>query len=328
MSVRVLILGVGTVGKGVLKTILGKPEFSVCGIASSKGYIYSENGLGQEALKQMAAGKKMSDAADFKQGSAMELVKEKEYDVLIELTTTDIKNAEPAFSYMGEALVRGKHLVTSNKGPLALHFHELDSLAKKNECMMRFEATVGGAIPIFSTIRDYLADEKVGSVKGILNGTTNYILSRMFEERIPYATVLKEAQDRGIAEKDPSYDVEGIDAAAKLAIIGASVFGKKNAYSEVKRTGITHVTPEILELAAQRNYRIKLICSADSKGMEVSPRFVGLSDPLASISGTTNAVTIETGSAGPLTLVGRGAGQNETAAAVIADLVNIEKNTR
>lgn len=324
MALRIFILGAGTVCKGLLKTIMQRSEFSVCGVASSSGYVYSKDGLQKADLEKVAAGKKISELPGFVQKPALDAVQNCEYDALVELTTTNLKDAEPAFSHMKAALARGKHLVTSNKGPLALHFSELDSLAKKNKALFRFEATVGGAIPIFATANNYLKGDRVVSLKGILNGTTNYILSRMFDEKMRYDTVLKEAQQLGIAERDPSYDVEGIDAAAKLAIVANAIFGKNSSFSEVKRTGISRITPEILELAASQNYRIKLICSASSDGkMEVAPRFVPLSDPLASINGTLNAITLETKMAGPLTLVGKGAGESETASAVLADLIDI-----
>ncbi len=328
MTLKLLVLGTGTVGKGVLKALFQRKEFIVCGIASSSGYLYSKDGIAAEELKKTAAGRKISELAGFVQKQAIEIVQDAEYDVLVELTTTNLKDAEPAYTYMKTALAREKHLVTSNKGPLALHFHELNSLAKKNGCIFRFEATVGGAIPIFATANNYLRADRVSKVKGILNGTTNYILSRMFEEKMPYESVLREAQQLGFAEKDPSYDVEGIDAAAKLAIVANAIFGKSASFSEVKRTGISRITPEILELAASQNYRIKLICSADADGnMEVAPCFVPVSDPLASINGTLNAITLETKMAGPLTLVGKGAGEMETASAVLADLIAISDRT-
>lgn len=324
MALRLLMLGIGTVGKGLLKALLKHDEFAVCGIASSSGYVYSKEGIAEADLEKIANGKKISELAGFAQKPAIEIVRNGDYDALVELITTNLKDGEPAYSHMKAALSRGKHLVTSNKGPLALHFHELDTLAKRNNCFFRFEATVGGAIPIFATAGNYLRGDRVVSVKGILNGTTNYILSRMFEEKLPYETVLKEAQQLGIAERDASYDVEGIDAAAKLAIIANAIFGKKASFSEVRRTGISRITPEILELAASQNFRIKLICSANAEGrMDVSPRLVPVSDPLASIGGTLNAITLETQMAGPLTLVGKGAGESETASAVLADLIDI-----
>jgi homoserine dehydrogenase len=324
MALRILMLGAGTVGRGLLKAISQRKEFSVCGIASSSGSIYSKDGLPKDALGGIAGGKKPSEIPGFSQKSALELVREAEYDVLVELTTTNLKDAEPAYSHMRAALSRGKHLVTSNKGPLALHFHELESEAERNGCIFRFEATVGGAIPIFATANSYLKGDRVHSVKGILNGTTNYILTRMYEEKLPYAAVLKEAQQLGIAERDPGYDVEGIDAAAKLAIVAGAIFRRKASFGDVRRAGISRITPELLELAASQNCRVKLICSADAEGnMEVAPRFVPLSDPLASINGTLNAITLQAEMAGPLTLVGKGAGEAETASAVLADLMEI-----
>ncbi len=329
MALKLLVLGAGTVGKGLLKAISRRSEFIVAGIAGSSGYAYSKEGISAADAEKIIGGRKLSEISGFREGPALELVKEADYDVLVELTTTNLKDAEPAYSHIKAAFSRAKHVVTSNKGPLALHFHELDLLAKRNGCIFRFEATVGGAIPIFATANNYLRGDRVTSLRGILNGTTNYILTRMFEEKMDYGTVLKEAQQLGIAERDPSYDVDGIDAAAKLAIVANAIFGKNASFSEVKRTGISRITPEILELAASQNYRVKLICSASSDGnMEVAPRFVPLSDPLASINGTLNAITLEARMAGPLTLVGKGAGESETASAVLADLIDISDRVK
>lgn len=326
MSLRLLILGSGTVGKGLLSVLTQRSEFTVCGVSCSSGYIYSKNGIAADELQKIANGKKLSEFSGFVKKPAIEIVHDGEYDTLVELTTTNLKDAEPAYSHMKAALSAGKNLVTSNKGPVALYFRELDSLAKKNNCFFRFEATVGGAIPIFATVNNYLIGDSIISLKGILNGTTNYILTRMYEEKLSYESVLKEAQQLGIAERDPSYDVDGIDAAAKLAIVANAIFRKTISFSEVKRTGISRITPEILELAALQNYRVKLICFADSSGrMEVAPKFVSVSNPLASINGTMNAITLETKMAGPLTFVGRGAGGSETASAVLADLIDICK---
>lgn len=322
---RLLILGSGNVGRGLLKAISNNPGFLVCGIANSKGCVHQAAGIDDAALKEIAGGKALSGINGFRAGPALELVRTADYDVLVELTTTNLKDAEPAYTHMRSALERGKHLATSNKGPLALRFQELDSLAKKNNAIFRFEAAVGGAIPLFSTVRDGLAGNKITAVRGILNGTTNYILWRMFEEKLPYSAVLEEAQQMGIAERDASYDVDGIDAAAKLAILGNAVFGKGVSFGGVKRTGISRITAEILDLAATQNYRVKLICSASPSGMEVAPKFVPVSDPLASINGTMNAITLETEMAGPITLVGKGAGESETASAVLADLMDISK---
>lgn len=329
MALRILVLGAGTVGKGLLKALAQRAGFVVCGVAGSKGYVYVKEGIPSGEIERIAGGKKLAEIPGFAERPAIGIVEKGEYDVLVELTTTNLRDGEPGHSHMKAALSRGKHVVTSNKGPLALHFRELDSLAKKNNCLFRFEATVGGAIPIFATANSYLKGDRVVSVRGILNGTTNYILTRMFDEKLPYGVVLREAQQLGIAEKDPSYDVEGIDAAAKLAIVANAIFGKTASFSEVKRTGISRVTPEIIELAASQNYRVKLICSASADGrMEVAPRFVPTSDPLASINGTLNAITLETRMAGPLTLVGRGAGESETASAVLADLIDISDRVK
>lgn len=326
MALKLLILGIGTVGKALLRILENRKEFQICGIASSKGYIFFKDGIPKDDLKKVAANKNLGELSGFVGKPANEIIEHGEYDILIELTVTNLKDAEPAYSYMKAALSRGKHLITSNKGPLALHFRELDTLAKKNNCIFGFEATVCGAIPVFATANNYLAGDKIRSIRGILNGTTNYILTRMFEEKLPYDSALKEAQQLGYAERDPTYDVEGIDASAKLAIVANAIFGYDVSFQKINRIGISRITPEIIELAESSNYRVKLICSANIDGnIEVAPKFVPLSDPLAAINGSLNAITFETDMAGPLTFIGKGAGGVETASAVFADLINLTK---
>ncbi|MEW6528630.1 MAG: homoserine dehydrogenase [Candidatus Micrarchaeota archaeon] len=324
MALKLLILGTGAVGKNLLNILSQTNKFSVCGIANSTGYLYSKKGIEKNKLKKIANGKKISEFIDFVGKTAIDIVQNGDYDVLVELTTTNLKDGEPAFTHIKTALSRRKHVVTSNKGPLALKFHELNSLAKKNNALLKFEATVGGAIPIFTTVNNYFTENKIISFMGILNGTTNYILQRMSDEKMQYETALKEAQQFGIAERNPFYDVEGVDAAAKLVILTNAIFGRNATLSEVKRIGISRITPDIIELAASQNYAIKLICCASINGiMEVAPKLIPISDQLASVNGTLNAISFETKLAGRLTFIGKGAGGKETASAVLVDLIEI-----
>ncbi|MEM3174327.1 MAG: homoserine dehydrogenase, partial [Candidatus Bathyarchaeia archaeon] len=219
-------------------------------------------------------------------------------------------------------LSKGIHVVTPNKGPLVLAFRELVSLAEKNDCDLLYEGAVAGAIPIFSLVRECLQGDKIIRLSGILNGTTNYILSRMFFEEISFEIALKEAQEKGIAERDPSYDVDGIDTACKIVILANALMGRNVKINDVERVGIRGITQEAISLAKKANYAIKLIGTIDRR-LEVSPKLVPIDHPLC-VHGTLNAIHLETDLAEEITLVGYGAGK-ETVSAMLNDLITVLK---
>jgi homoserine dehydrogenase len=214
--------------------------------------------------------------------------------------------------------------VTANKGPLVIAFKELSNLAKKYERLFRYEATVAGALPDSEIVREALQGNQISSLKGILNGTTNYILTRMTFEDVSFEIALKEAQQMGIAEADSSYDVEGVDAASKLVILANSIMGDDVRLSDVKREGISHVTPEAIRLAELDGFLIKHIASIENGDLEVAPRLVEKTSSLA-VGGTLNVLCFETDLAGEITLIGRGAGGVETSSAILGDILNIAK---
>ncbi len=329
-TTRISILGFGAVGQGVASAILAKREFlkkggldlRVVGISDSKGSEINSRGIDLEsALKR----KKQKGTIAKGTESEVDIVREVEHDIVVEATPTNIETGEPGLSNMLAAFESGRHVVTSNKGPLALRFTELKEAAEDNGVFFRYEATVGGAVPIFNLVHEALAGNKVLGIEGILNGTCNYILTRMAEERMPYELVLKEAQELGIAEADPTYDVEGIDSACKLVIIANSIFGKDATYRDVEVTGITKITPEALELANKNNYVVKLVCEAGDK-LTVAPRLVPKRHPLA-VGGTLNVASILTDLAGRITIIGKGAGSVETASSILSDILYIARNS-
>jgi homoserine dehydrogenase len=221
-------------------------------------------------------------------------------------------------------LTSGKDVVTSNKGPLALKFKELSAAAKKNGARMRFEASVGGATPIINVSRDLLVGEKIHSIRAIVNGTCNFILNRMKEEGLPFEQALREAQELGYAEKDPSYDIDGIDSAAKAAILANAIFGRECTFHDVRRVGIRGVSLEAVSLAAAEKKVIRLVAEVSPTRLEVSPRLVPIGHPLA-IGGTLNIFQLMTDLAGEMTVAGKGAGRLETASAVLSDLAALMK---
>jgi len=325
--IDIAIIGFGVVGQGVAEALIEKKElierrigkFRVVAIADSKSSAVGEFDLLKAIEYKRKRGKLWNDK------KAMEIIEEIEFDVVFEATPTNVKDGEPGLSYIRRCIEKGANIITSNKGPLVVAFKELQKLADKNGVKLMYEATVGGAMPVVKLVKKNLAGNEIKSIKGILNGTCNYILSRMEKEKMPYPQILSEAQELGIAEADPTYDVEGIDAGAKLVIIANGLMGMNVKFEDVEINGITTVTPEAFEVASQKGYTIRLIAEARKDKLRVSPRLISLNHPLA-IDGTLNALQIETDMAGSIFVIGRGAGKRETASAMISDLIDIYEN--
>jgi homoserine dehydrogenase len=239
---------------------------------------------------------------------------------------------DPAFSAIEAALKSGKSVVTANKALIARHGLRLAHAAENHGGALNFEAAVGAAIPVIKTLREGLAGTGINRVYGILNGTCNYILTRMEQEGLSFAECLKDAQRLGYAEADPSFDVDGHDTAQKLAILASLAFGTKIAQSAVYVEGISSIAPEDLRAAEELGYRVKLLGVAvrTAKGIEqrVHPTMVPKSTSIAQVMGVTNAVTIDGEGIPPITLVGPGAGGAATASAVVADIADIARGVR
>lgn len=326
--IKVAVSGFGTVGQGVAEVLLRRKDFltgrygempQVVLAMDSKTYAADPAGLDLQGLIDRK--KETGSVGKTKYTDSAELLSETDYDVLIEVTPTDIKTGGVGLKNITRALESGKDVITVNKGPLALKFCELIGLARKNGCKFRFEGTVGGAMPIINLCHENLVGEHIRSIRGIFNGTCNYILSKM-DKGQPYEQALKEAQQLGYAETDPTNDVEGYDTAAKVTILANSVFHKKVTVNDVKITGISKITAEAVAQAASHNMVIRLIGEVSETKLEVSPRLIPVGHPL-SISGTLNIAQIEADLAGPVTITGRGAGKIETASAILSDLIAI-----
>jgi homoserine dehydrogenase len=275
-------------------------------------------------ISRVLANKKKDGLCGNRDLTAGEIIKKADYDALIEVTPTNALSGEPAIGYIRTALNRKKHVVTSNKGPIALAYKELRALARKNGVELRYEATVAGAIPVMHTIENGLAGNEILALYGVLNGTCNFILTRMAAESLTYEQALMEAREMGYAEADPTYDVQGIDAAIKLVILANTIWGNGMKLSDVDRTGIDLLTPDALRLADEEGCTIRLIAEANPRRhlLRVSPRILDKNHPLV-FEGTLNALTFETDMAKEITLIGRGAGSIETASAIIGDLLYI-----
>ncbi len=261
-------------------------------------------------------------------GDLQRVVAADDIDVVIEL----IGGLDPAKSLVLEALRQGKHVVTANKALIATQGAELVPYAASVGRELLFEAAVAGAIPVIKVLREGLVANRIDQIYGILNGTCNYILTEMREKGVSFAEVLRDAQAKGFAEADPSFDVDGIDAAHKLAILAAIGFGSLPRFEQIHVEGIRHVSDVDITWASEMGYRIKLlgIAKQDAGGVElrVQPTLVPVTSMVASVEGVFNAVFIRGDSAGTTMYYGRGAGERPTASAVVADLVDIARNLR
>ena len=258
----------------------------------------------------------------------METITNTNADTIIEATTTNIETGEPSLSYVKAALSHGKNVITSNKGPAALAYRELKELAEENNAQYRIESTVISGTPTINFTTETLAGHEITRVMGIINGTTNYILTKM-EKGASYDDVLKEAQKLGYAEADPTADVEGWDAVAKIMILGNAVLGGWLKTMDVERVGIIGITPEEIKQAQSNGERIKLIAEAyKEKGKvkaRVAPMRLKLSHPLAHVNDAMNALTVSTDGLGDVTVIGGGAGGLGTAHGLLSDLISIHR---
>jgi len=256
--------------------------------------------------------------------SGLDIIKNLEAEVLIETTASNYKDAEPGMTHITSAMKKGMHVISVNKGPLALAFPSLLELATYNQVMLKFSGTVGGGTPILDYAKDSLRGERITSFAGILNGTTNYILTNM-ANGLSFDSALKDAKDKGYVEADESLDLDGLDAAAKLVILANWIMGMKVTMPDIKCTGIRKVTSEDIKKAAKKKCAIKLIASCDRE-LEVAPKEVSIDDPLC-VNGTLNAIAFTSEHSGTQTIIGKGAGGMETASSILRDLLDIRQET-
>lgn len=249
-----------------------------------------------------------------------------EISVVIEL----VGGYEPAKTFVLKAIENGKHIVTANKALLALHGEEIYAAAARKNVEVQFEASVGGGIPVLSAIKGNMAANNFGSVFGIMNGTCNYILTRMTQEGADFSDVLAAAQELGYAEPDPTFDIEGVDTAHKLAILASLCFGTRIDFKDIHTEGISRISGLDVKFAADFGYRIKLLAiGKHSNGQveaRVHPTMIPLHNPLADVNGVFNAIRLTGDFVGPVMFYGRGAGQNPTASAIVGDLIGLSRS--
>lgn len=308
-KIKIGLIGLGTVGSGVFKTLKNFDNVEVTKIAvRNKNKKRNIEGLDENIITD----------------NAYDVVNDPEIQIVAEL----VGGVEPAFDLIKTAIKNGKHIVTANKELLAKHGEELFNFAEENNKVVLYEAAIAGGIPLIMPIKTILAGNKITKIKAILNGTTNYILTKMDVQNASYADVLKEAQELGYAEADPTGDVEGFDAAYKITTLATIAFGKRIKIENVYREGITKISPDDMAAANEMGYKIKLIASAelseDGKAdVRVHPMLVPKTKTLAHIDYVTNAVSLSGHPVGDVTLSGPGAGEFPTASSVVGDILAI-----
>lgn len=308
-KIKIGLIGLGTVGSGVFKTLKNFDNVEVTKIAvRNKNKKRNIEGLDENIITD----------------NAYDVVNDPEIQIVAEL----VGGVEPAFDLIKTAIKNGKHIVTANKELLAKHGEELFNFAEENNKVVLYEAAIAGGIPLIMPIKTILAGNKITKIKAILNGTTNYILTKMDVQNASYADVLKEAQELGYAEADPTGDVEGFDAAYKITTLATIAFGKRIKIENVYREGITKISPDDMAAANEMGYKIKLIASAELRedgkaDVRVHPMLVPKTKTLAHIDYVTNAVSLSGHPVGDVTLSGPGAGEFPTASSVVGDILAI-----
>ena len=316
--INVGLLGIGTVGGGTY-TVLTRNQEEITRRAGRPIHII------KVADKNIAHAKQFTGGAVEVTDDAFTLVSDPGLDIIVEA----IGGTTLAKELVLQAIENGKHVVTANKALLAWHGNEIFAAAQKKGVMVAFEAAVAGGIPIIKAVREGLAANRIEWIAGIINGTTNFILTEMREKGLAFADVLKEAQRLGYAEADPTFDVEGIDAAHKLMILAAIGFGIPMQFDKAYTEGITKLTREDISYAEQLGYRVKLlgITKRTDKGVElrVHPTLIPEKRLIANVDGAMNAVLVMGDAVGPTLYYGKGAGAEPTASAVVADLVDVTR---
>ncbi len=338
---KLALIGFGNVGQGFAQIIAERgnalaeefgANFQINALSDmQKGSVYDPKGLDAAAL--LDAVKNGGDLKNFPAPEhgwdALDTIKRAEVDIVLEMSYTNLETGQPALDHIRAALEAGRHVVTTNKGPTALFFPELLQLAKEKGVQIGVEGTVMAGTPSLRMGMEMLKSAGIRKVEGILNGTTNYILTEM-EKGADYAEVLRDAQAKGYAEADPTGDVEGHDAAGKVVILANLLMDLPLSMKDVAQKGITEITSEDITQAKNAGERWKLIgsveCTKEGFNAGVQPKRIPLSHPLASVSGATNAITYTTDLLGEVTLIGAGAGRVETGYALLGDLLAIHRS--
>ena len=318
-TINIALLGLGTVGQGIVNVLKENNHE----ISQKVGFpINIKTVLVRNIEKAKAFDASLNLTTDFS-----DIINDAEINIVVEV----MGGENPARQYMLQALQAKKHVITANKDVVALHGREMFEAATAHKVDFMFEASVGGGIPIIRPLKQCLTANKITEVMGIVNGTTNYMLTKMSNEGMDYTQVLKEAQEKGYAESDPTADVGGLDAARKLAILSSIAFNTKVSLNDVYVEGITKITPDDIKYAKELGYVVKLLAIAKDNvdnGIEVRvhPAFISNKHPLSSVNDVFNAIYINGNAVGEAMFYGRGAGSLPTASAVVADVIDVARN--
>ncbi len=319
-NVKIGLIGFGTIGAGVVKILADNAEVirQRLGVTLEIGKI-ADLDITTDRGVEVAKGVLTTDVDA--------VLSDPEIEIVIEL----IGGYEPAKSFVLKAIQNGKHVVTANKALLAKHGEEIFSAADEKGLGIGFEAAVGGAIPIIRSIREAFSANRFRSIEGIVNGTANYILSKMSDENCDFQTALQEAQEKGYAEADPTFDIEGVDSAHKIALLTRLAYGTPISVEEITVQGITSITPEDIDCAREFGYRIKLLAISkfDGKSIDVRvhPAMIPVGHPMANVNGVLNAIRVCDDLMEENILVGHGAGALPTGAAIVGDVMEIVRNS-
>ena len=317
--VRVGLLGLGTVGAGVVRIVNRNADLIEGRVGASLEVV-------RAAVRNPLKDRGVEFSADILTTDPHEVVRDPEVDVVVEL----IGGTDPARQLVLEAIAEGKHVVTANKALMAEHGAEICQAAERRGVSLGIEASVAGGIPVIKTLRESLAANRIVSVYGIINGTSNYILTKMSQEDRLFGDILREAQDAGYAESDPSFDIGGIDAAHKLCILVHLAFGVRVELADIYIEGISDVSPVDIEFGRELGYTLKPLAIAKSSNDEIEirvhPTFVPDDSPIAQVGGVYNAIQIVGDAVGDLMLQGKGAGEMPTASAVVSDIIDVARD--
>lgn len=318
-NMKIAILGMGTVGSGVYNIIKkNKKEINK--------YLNNDVEVAKVLVRTINKDRLASVAKGILTNNYDDILSDGSIKIVVEL----MGGIHPAFDYIKQAIVKGKHIVTANKALMATHGKELEDLAKQNGVFIKYEASVGGGIPIINTLMDSLAANKIEEITGIINGTTNYILTQMTNYNMSFDEALKLAQENGYAEADPTSDIEGQDAAFKISILTSIAYGINVSPDNIEREGITKIDKNDIEYASKLGYKIKLLAATkrcdDSVGIYVYPSLVPNEHPLSAINNEFNALFVRGNAVGEVLLYGKGAGSLPTGSAVLADVMAVAKS--
>ncbi|WP_037358053.1 homoserine dehydrogenase [Selenomonas sp. oral taxon 892] len=317
-TIKIALLGAGTVGSGVVRTLAMNAEI-ITGRSSARIEIKTILVRDAKKYRPELDGIVLTDNFD-------EILRDDEISVVVEV----MGGITPARDYMLQAMAAGKHVVTANKDVIAQHLSELYAAADENNVDFLYEASVGGGIPIIKPLKECLTANKITEIMGVVNGTTNYMLTKMTEKHVSYDAVLRRAQEKGYAEANPSADVDGLDAARKAAILASLAFDTVIGFKDVSVEGISHITEDDIEYGLNLGYVIKLLAvgrdTEEGIDVRVHPVFLPKTHPLASVNGVFNAIFVRGNVIGDAMFYGRGAGSLPTASAVVADIIEIARD--